>query len=382
MRGFLVSMAQPLLIVHVIHHLVIGGMENGVVNLINRLPRDRFRHAVICIEDYSDFRQRIERDDVEVHALHRSKIGAWRLRWRLFALLRRLRPDIVHTRNLSGLDALLPARLAGIKTLHSEHGFDVDNLDGRAARPVLLRRLHSPLVRHYVAVSRDLSRLMTERWGVAASRVTQIYNGVDTERFRPIGQRCHDLLPPTLQGTGLFVVGAIGRVRPIKDQSTLLRAFAAVLSRRPEWRARLRLVIVGDGPMLELLKEEAQALGVASLVWFAGARHDVSDLLQAMNLFVLPSLMEGISNTLLEAMATGVPVLATAVGGNVELLDEGTVGETFAVGDASALAAMIENYAGNAELCARRGAAARQRAVQRFSLQAMVAKYQDIYETL
>lgn len=375
-------MAQPLLIVHVIHHLVIGGMENGVVNLINRLPRDRFRHAVICIEDYSDFRQRIERDDVEVHALHRSKIGAWRLRWRLFALLRRLRPDIVHTRNLSGLDALLPARLAGIKTLHSEHGFDVDNLDGRAARPVLLRRLHSPLVRHYVAVSRDLSRLMTDRWGVAASRVTQIYNGVDTERFCPISPRRHDLLPPTLRGTELFVIGAVGRVRPIKDQSTLLRAFAAVLSRRPEWRARLRLAIVGDGPLLALLKEEAQALGVASLVWFAGARHDVSDLLQAMNLFVLPSLMEGISNTLLEAMATGVPVLATAVGGNVELLDEGTVGETFAVGDASALAAMIENYAGNAELCARHGAAARQRAVQRFSLQAMVAKYQDIYETL
>lgn len=375
-------MAQPLLIVHVIHHLVIGGMENGVVNLINRLPRDRFRHAVVCIEDYSDFRQRIERDDVEVHALHRSKIGAWRLRWRLFSLLRRLRPDIVHTRNLSGLDALLPARLAGGKTLHSEHGFDVDNLDGRATKPALLRRLHAPLVRRYVTVSRDLSRLMTERWGIAASRVTQIYNGVDTERFRPTDPRRHDLLPPTLRGTELFVVGAVGRVRPIKDQSTLLRAFAAVLARRPEWRARLRLAIVGDGPLLALLKEEAQALGIASMVWFAGARHDVSDLLQAVDLFVLPSLMEGISNTLLEAMATGVPVLATAVGGNVELLDEGVVGATFAVGDAGGLAAMIENYAGNAELCARHGAAARQRAVQRFSLQAMVAKYQDIYEAL
>lgn len=375
-------MTRPLLIVHVIHHLVIGGMENGVVNLINRLPRDRFRHAVICIEDYSDFRQRIERDDVEVHALHRSKIGAWRLRWRLFALLRRLRPDVVHSRNLSGLDALLPARLAGVKTLHSEHGFDVDNLDGLATRPALLRRLHSPLVRRYVTVSRDLSRLMIERWGIAASRVTQIYNGVDTERFRPTDARRHELLPPTLRGAELFVVGAIGRVRPIKDQSTLLRAFATVLARRPEWRARLRLAIVGDGPLLERLKDEARASGLASMVWFAGARHDVSDLLQAMDLFVLPSLMEGISNTLLEAMATGVPVLATAVGGNVELLDEGVVGETFAVGDADMLAAMIENYAGNAELCARQGAAARQRAEQCFSLQAMVARYQEIYEAL
>ena len=101
-----------------------------------------------------------------------------------------------------------------------------------------------------------------------------------------------------------------------------------------------------------------------------------------MDLFVLPSLMEGVSNTVLEAMATGIPVLATAVGGNVELLDEGVVGSTFTPGDAGALAAMIEIYADDAELCARHGAAARQRAMQRFSLQAMVANYQDVYEAL
>ena len=374
--------AQPLTIAHVIHHLVIGGMENGVVNLINCLPRERFRHVVICIEDYSDFRQRIERDDVEVHALHRSKSGTWGMRWKLFTLLRRLRPDIVHSRNMSGLDALLPARLSGIKTLHSEHGFDVDNLRGSATRPALLRRLHSPLVRRYVTVSDDLRRLLTEQWGVAANRVTQIYNGVDTERFCPSKPRRHELLPQALQGAGLFVVGAVGRVQAIKDQSTLLRAFATLLARRSEWRTRLRLVLVGDGPLLKTLMALAQELGIAPLVWFAGARHDVSALLQAMDLFVLPSLMEGISNTLLEAMATGMPVLATAVGGNVELLDEGVVGATFTVGDTRTLAAMIENYAGDAELCARHGAAARQRAVQHFSLQAMVANYQDVYETL
>ena len=374
--------ARPLNIAHVIHHLVIGGMENGVVNLINRLPRERFRHVVICIEDYSDFRQRIEREDVEVHALHRSKSGIWGMRWKLFTLLRRLKPDIVHTRNMSGLDALLPARLSGIKTVHSEHGFDVDNLRGRATRPALLRRLHSPLVHRYVTVSEDLRRLMSEQWGVAASRVTQIYNGVDTERFSPTTPRRHELLPQALQGAGLFVIGAVGRVQPIKDQATLLRAFAAVLERRPEWRARLRLVLVGDGPLLTPLKSLAQELGIAPLAWFAGARHDVPDLLQAMDLFVLPSLMEGVSNTVLEAMATGIPVLATAVGGNVELLDEGVVGSTFTPGDAGALAAMIETYANDAELCARHGAAARQRAMQRFSLQAMVANYQDVYEAL
>lgn len=373
---------ESLTIVHVIHHLVIGGMENGVVNLINRLPHNRFRHVVICIEDYSDFSQRIERDDVEVHALQRSRIGAWRLRWQLWKLLRQLRPDIVHTRNLSGLDALLPARLAGIKTLHSEHGFDVDNLHGQAVRPALLRRLHAPLVHHYVTVSKDLRRLMTEHWGVAASRVTQIYNGVDTERFCPGGPHRRDVLPPTLQGGNVFVIGTVGRVRPIKDQSTLLRAFAALLARRPDWRSRLRLAVVGDGPQLGPLKAMAQDLGIAPQVWFAGARGDVAALLQAMDLFVLPSLMEGVSNTLLEAMACGVPVLATAVGGNIELVDEGVIGATFGVGDADELSVMLEKYADDVELCSRHGAAARERAVQHFSLQVMVASYQETYEKL
>lgn len=375
--------ADPrLFVVHVIHHLVIGGMENGVVNLVNRLPHERFRHAVVCIEDYSDFRERIERADVEVYAMHRSRIGSWRLRWRLWRLLRQLRPDIVHTRNLSGLDALLPARLAGIKTLHSEHGFDVDNLRGFAARPALLRRLHAPLVRRFISVSQDLRTLMTGRWGIAAARVVQIYNGVDTDRFRPAQPRRHDLLPEALRGDDLFVVGAVGRVRPIKDQATLLRAFAAVLQRRPQWRSRLRLMLVGDGPLLDQLKAQAAELGIASQTWLTGARRDVPELMQAMNLFVLPSLNEGISNTLLEAMATGVPLLASAVGGNVELLDEDVVGCSFPPGDDGTLSAMIERYAGDGELCRRHGEAARQRALQRFSLQAMMASYQNVYQAL
>src|SRR5438034_600221 len=105
-------MAEPPLIVHVIHHLVIGGMENGVVNLINRIPATRYRHCVMCIEDFSDFRNRIERPDVRVLAMRRSTLTGLQLYRRIHSTLRELRPAIVHSRNLSGLDALLPARLA------------------------------------------------------------------------------------------------------------------------------------------------------------------------------------------------------------------------------------------------------------------------------
>ena len=371
-----------ILIVHVIHHLVIGGMENGLVNLINHLPRERFRHAVVCVEDFSDFRQRIERDDVEVYAMHRSQIGAWRLRWRLLNLLSKLKPDIVHSRNLSGLDALLPARCLGIKTIHSEHGFDVGDVRGPATKTAWLRRLHSPLVGCYVTVSRDLARRLAVDAGIAPRRVKQIYNGVDTDVFQPRSDRCPDLLPIEWPREGLFVVGTVGRARPIKDQSTLLRAFAEVLQRGTAPREHLRLIIVGDGPALGSLRGLASELGVAASVWFTGARADVACLLQAMDLFVLPSLNEGISNTLLEAMACGLPVLATAVGGNVELLVENVVGGGFTPGDHGTLAAMINAYVEDPLRLRHHSAAARRRAVEKFSLQSMVSSYQRVYESI
>src|SRR5450755_1075296 len=122
--------ARPL-IVHVIHHLVIGGMENGLVNLVNSLPANRYRHAIICMEDYSDFRNRIRDPDIAVYSMHKSRLSQWQLYKGLFKLCRKLRPTIVHSRNRSGLDSLLPALVAGVPLrLHGEHGWDVDDIDG------------------------------------------------------------------------------------------------------------------------------------------------------------------------------------------------------------------------------------------------------------
>ena len=139
---------DPPLIAHVIHHLVVGGMENGVVNLINRMPPHRYRHCVICVEDYSEFRDRIVRPDVQVVALRKSTLTRMDLYRRLCAVFRQHNPTIVHSRNLSGLDALLPAWSTRVPVrVHSEHGWDVDDLHGTRLRPRLLRRVHRPLRR-------------------------------------------------------------------------------------------------------------------------------------------------------------------------------------------------------------------------------------------
>ena len=369
----------PPLVLHVIHHLVTGGLENGVVNLINHMPASAFRHGIVCIEDDSDFRDRIVRHDVPVIALKRSRIGVWAMRRALYKLCRTLQPAILHTRNQSALDALLPARLAGVRhAVHGEHGWDVDNLRGDRWKPALLRQLHSPLIERYVTVSQHLQRYLTGRVGIAPARISQIYNGVDTTRFTPRedGPRC--AMPAGFARGDALIIGTVGRMQPVKDQATLLRAFAGLAPRH----ARARLVMAGSGPLAADLRALAAALGVGERVWFPGTVHDVAGVLRHIDVFVLPSLSEGISNTLLEAMASGVPALATSVGGNPELVQEGLTGRLFQPGDVPALSRLLDDYLTHPALRLAHGAAARRVAVERFSLPAMVAHYQLVYQQL
>ena len=375
--------AAPPLILHVIHNLSIGGLENGLVNLINNMPVSKYRHAIACIEGYSDFRLRIKRPDVEVIALHRAQVGHWRMRREIYRLCKRLRPAILHTRNMSPVDALLPARLAGVRHIvHGEHGWDVDDLDGKRWKPMLLRRMHAPLIDRYITVSRHLQGYLIERIGVRKSRITHICNGVDTDRFAPHVSGSPEWLPAGDAGTDQILIGSVGRIQPVKDQATLLRAVALVLADHPQWRERLRLVIVGDGPLLADLRALAVSLGIDNLTWFPGAIGNVPDILRSLDIFALPSLNEGISNTILEAMATGLPVLTTAVGGSVELVEEGVSGRFFAPGDAATLARLLGDYVTNPALRRTHGEAARRIALERFSLAAMVAGYDTVYQGL
>ena len=373
----------PPLVVHVIHHLVVGGMENTLVNLINHLPHEQFRHAVVCIEDHSDFRFRIQRQDVEVVSLRRSQVGPMAVRREIYRLCRLWKPALVHSRNQSGLDALLPALLAGVPArVHSEHGWDVDNIDGRKWKPALLRRLHRPLVSRYVTVSRDLSRFLEQRIGVAPSNITQILNGVDTQRFCPLADGELADLPPEQAATNVVRIGTVGRIQPIKDQATLVHAVAALALRRPDLRACLRLLVIGDGPLLPSLRTLVSSLGIADIAWLPGTSARVPELMKALDIFVLPSLNEGVSNTILEAMASGVPVLASMVGGNPELVVDGVSGRLFAAGDVQGLSAMLETYLDDVALRRQHAQAARDLAQTRFSLMTMVQRYCDLYQSL
>ena len=367
-------------VVHVMYRFDTGGLENGVVNLINHMPADLYRHVILALTDVTDFKLRIRRDDVEFIALQKPPgHSVWQFP-KLYRLFKRLRPAIVHSRNRAALEAQIPAWAAGVPLrIHGEHGRDVGDLDGNNRTYQRVRRLYRPFVHHYVALSRDLSDYLIEKINVSRDRITQAYNGVDVSRFSPAGDASQGIGSP-FNTAEHFIVGTVGRMQTVKDQTLLAHAFVLALQTAPELKTRLRLVMVGDGP----LRAEAQAIldaaGVAHLTWLPGARDDVAALMQGFSCFVLPSLAEGISNTILEAMASGLPVIATGVGGNADLVADGVTGQIVPASDPQTMAQSLIQFVSSAAQSRAMGLAGRERVVQRFSMQAMVNTYQRVYD--
>lgn len=371
----------PPLIVHLLYRFDTGGLENGVVNLINRLPPGRYRHMVIALTEVTDFRLRVQQPGVEFLALHKPPGHGWGLYPRLYRLLRRLRPAVVHTRNLAALEFQLAAWAARVPLrVHGEHGRDVSDLDGSRRRYQWLRRAYSPFVHRYVALSRDLGDYLERKVGIAPRRIRQIYNGVDTAAFHPAAGIREAMAGCPFGAPEQFIIGSVGRMQAVKDPLNLARAFALALQIAPALRSRLRLAMVGDGPLRADVQAELREQGLTELAWLPGDRSDVAQLMRGFDCFVLPSLAEGVSNTILEAMASGLPVLATRVGGNAELVDEGQTGLLLPPAEPRALAEALVRLATDAALACRMGQGGRQRAERRFSMQAMLEGYQAVYD--
>lgn len=357
-----------------------------MVNLFNTLPSHRFRHAVICLTDYTHFSQRITAQHVDFYALRKTPGHDFGWVPRLWTLLRRLKPNLVHTRNLSALEAQFVAAAAGIRnTVHGEHGRDVFDLHGQNRKYVFLRRAAQPFVSRYIAVSRDLAGWLRDTVRVPERKIRHIYNGVDCEKFHPRAVFSSDGARPAGLPEGFapdrsVVFGSVGRMAEVKDYPTLTQAFIRMVHTHPETRHRARLVIVGEGvarqPCIKLLAEG----GVADLAWLPGERNDIAEILRAFDVFVLPSLNEGISNTLLEAQASALPVIATRVGGNIELVEDGVNGRLVAPADVAGMAQALLSYLGETAPLAEQGAHARQRVLEHFSIPAMADAYASVYE--
>ena len=373
---------RPRLVVHVVDALDAALTETSLLNLIRHLPPERYRHAIVCMHDRYGHHADVREHGVQVVNLHKRS-GSDPLHYvRMFGVLRALRPDLIHTRDGAGLPAQVVAALAGVKLrVHAEHGGGAADA-GRGVGTRLLRRLLCPLVDHYIAANSDLEEWLVESVGAEPARVSQIASGVDSVQFHPRLGPSAAVGPPDFMHDGAFVVGSVGRMDAAGNHTTLVEAFLRLIASPHPAHQRLKLLLVGDGPA----RAECQALlhraGAAARAWLPGARADVAQLLRAMDLFVLPARAEDRSGAILQAMATGLPVVATAVGGNTELVHPGFTGILVPPMSTELLAAAIADYCRIPDMAARHGARARSQVIARHSMPAMARDVLAVYDAL
>jgi len=368
--------AGRLRVLHVISYMGRGGAEIGILKLVAGLGEE-FQHRICTTRGFdADF----VRSSFSEGKMFVAGSAAPRLQFPLFRLasiMRKYRPHIVHTRNWGALEAVPAARLAGVPVVvHSEHGYEVDMFAGLPIRRRIFRRAAYAMTDAIFAVTRELRDFHARQAWIRPERMGVMYNGVDTRRFAPCIQTRLAMRRELGLPEDSFVVGAVGRLVPIKDHQTLLKAAMRLLARGID----VRVLLVGTGPERERLQATATAAGaLEGRVCFAGDSDRVPGMLNAMDVFVLPSLNEGMSNTLLEAMACGLPVLATNVGGTPEIIEDKINGGLFAPGDFEWLANKLQLLASDPSLIHQLGTAARNRAIESFSLSRMLESYRSFY---
>lgn len=369
------------LIVHVLYRLDTGGMERILVSLINATG-DRYRHAVITLAGFGTLREEIEGSVECCVSLDKRPGKDWRYYWRCWRQLRALRPSVVQTYNIGTLDLAPVVKLAGVRRLvHAEHGRDVSDATGNDSRYQRLRRWMAPLIDRYVTVSTDLRDWLVQRARIPQGKVVYIPNGIDTAAFhvarpRSIPRRkLAELAPP-----GTLLVGHVARLAKVKDQAGLIRAFHRLRSLVAP--IDCRLMIAGDGPERAELQRQIVELGLCDTVQLVGDRDDVPELLSECDVFVLSSCSEGMPVTVLEAMAAGLPVVATDVGGLSSVVDSGVTGTLVPAGTPDVLADALAAYLRDEDLRCRHGEAGRVRVAAEFDLDAMVSAYDKLYQEL
>ena len=351
-------------LVHLVISLEVGGLERVLVNHIRHADRARFEVGVVCLAGRGRLATEIEAEGVAVHALDVHGRGVGRGVRRLVREMWRLKPDVLHTHNLAAhLLGATAARIARVPVVvHTKHG----RYDTRSWRRALGVRAASALSSMVVPVSEDSAREALLFEGVSARKIRVIHNGVDVMGITP-GDRFSR--PPGSKAV------SVGRLAVVKDYPTLLRATRQVVDAIPSFR----LDLVGDGPERAALEALRSELGLDHEITFLGERSDVGERLQSADVFALSSTSEGLSLGLLEALAAGLPIVATRVGGNGEIVTDGETGRLVPPADPGALAsALIDVLTDQPRLIAM-GRAARQRAEESFSLAKVVGRYESLY---
>lgn len=367
-----ISTSKPRHIMQVVHSLTLGGSERLACDLALGLNPSRVRSSICALAIGGPLAERLEEAAVPYYVVNCPPGVQWRVVPRLYQFFRRTQVDVVQTHHIKQLlYSAVGARMAGAALVHVEHEFFT-------LKPPRIRRrlrLAARLCNRIVVVGHEVKAFLVNEVGLPPSKITVIPNGVDVERYRPRPRLPREALGlPSRER----LIGHVARLEPEKDQASLIRAFRLVA----DAHADTRLVIVGDGSQRGALQRAVAELRLDGRVDFLGLREDVPDLLPHFELFVLPSLSEGLPLAILEAMACERPVVATAIGEIPRVVRQGVTGVTVPPSDPATLAQALIGVLEGPDRAAAMGARARRLVEDAFSLKRVIAQYEVLYDSL
>ncbi|MFZ6016081.1 MAG: glycosyltransferase family 4 protein [Nitrospirota bacterium] len=369
-------MDEKIKIIRVVVGLNQGGVQQMVFNLFKGLNKDIFEPVALAIENTGAIGAEIERSGFRVInlGLHRNNFSFIKIIRRLQKVFITEKPHIVHGSSYyPSVYSRIAAKLAGVPVLIShEHSV----FKTKRPKRQVISRVVSRFTDIHIAVSEGVKKQVITWYKIPEWKVNVVYNGVDTDVFRRTlsieqAKERLDISPER------FVVGYVGRLDPEKGHKYLFNAIKSLRGRYP-----LNCIVAGTGRGETQIKQHANDTGVSNITSFLGLRRDIPDLLSAIDVFVLPSFQEGFPNVLLEAMAVGCSVIATAIPGNNEVITDGEHGCLVPPGDSNALASAIEKIILNKQLREQMGNSARKRAEEHFSLKKHIEQMENLYKRL
>jgi len=367
--------SQPLKILHVLLSMTMGGAETLVYNMVRHSSFAGNKPVVCCLKSVGDLGEKLKSEGFTLYN-HSSGEGTdlSLIGW-IRDIISTEKIDVVHAHQYPAFFYAVPAAfLAGrTKIVYTEHGRLYPDL--RHWKRCLVNPLLAAATDHLVSISSSTAKAMADIDNLPLKRIKIINNGVDFGKMNPDIDRAEKRRELGISES-CRIIGTAARLEEIKNIPMMLRAFKQVLAVVPD----TVMIIAGDGSQTENLKVLAGELGVQDSVKFIGLRYDMPEIYRLMNVFLLTSFTEGISVTLIEAMASGVPSVVTDVGGNPEVVIDGVSGYLVQLDADAALAERVVGLLSDASLAKQMGNNARKRAVERFSFDSMMSDYFNLYE--
>lgn len=348
-------------VLHIVLGLQVGGLEKFVLDLIDKYPLD-IKPFIVCLEGKGELGQQY--NHLEIIELQKEPGISLKIVRQLVTLTKYLQIDIIHTHNpgphfYGAMTGFLTRR----PVIHTKHGRNYPT----DTKKVWLNKISSFLSKMIVPVSQNAADVCLDVEKISSAKVKVILNGIDTDLF-------HQGIE-TEKTCGLVHIGIVARLSAEKDHQTLLNACKLLADQATDFH----LEIIGDGPLRDTLEKSAKDLGLDTYVSFSGMRHDVPELLRQLDVFVLSSTTEGISLTLLEAMATELPIVATDVGGNPEVVVDGETGYLVPPKNPAEMSKKLLLLINDINLRHQMGKMGRERVIANFSIKETAKKYEELY---